>query len=61
MCAGKMFAISKIVCIKISDFNAVTLHHLQLFALRTVVLSVPDSGLFATCKIAVGRSDRLFA
>jgi len=61
VCAGKIFAISKIVCIKISDLNAVTLRHLQLFALRTVVLSVPDSGLSATCKIGVARSDRLFA
>lgn len=61
MRAGKIFAICKIVCIKVSDLNVVTLRPLQLFALRIVVLSVPDSGLSATCKIVVARSDRLLA
>jgi hypothetical protein len=61
VCAWKIFAISKIVCIKVSDVNAVTVRHFQLFALRIVVLSVPENGLSATCKIGVDGSDRLFA
>ena len=61
VCAWKIFALSKIDCIKVSDLNAVTVRHLQLFALRIVVLSVPENGLSATCKIGVDGSDRLFA
>lgn len=56
-----MFDISKIVCIKVSDLNAISVRHLQLFALRIVVLSVPDSGLCASCKIGVAVTDRLLS